>query len=201
LTPESENAATVYLASLGLWPTMAALTKGRLFFHPHLRYWAAKQGSYPALIGLATSFDGDLRAIQCTFLDEGGGGLANVRAPRLYFGQAASMILPLAYGDSGKALCDLSPGTKETVVITQSIETGLRVAQKMPWARICVALSKANLRSFPVELPQISALEIVWNGSTPDERETIVRELATHGKPIDEYSAEDFALDGPEADL
>ncbi len=161
------NAATRYLAALGLWPDghedeRVALCANRLFFHPHLAYWAGK-GSFPALIALCSGVDDPSHGVQCSFLDEAAPALAPVRAPKLYFGAYDHMLLPLTFGASGRPLRarDGGSGLPESVALTRSVETGLFVALRNPDVRVFVAPTKACVLSFPVEWPEVASVEVI----------------------------------------
>ncbi|VFU06995.1 DUF7146 domain-containing protein [Methylocella tundrae] len=167
------------------------LAPGRLLFHPHLAYLAAPAGSCPALVGVFSNFGDPARAVECTFLAEDGSRLAKVDHPKLYFGTHDGYVLPLSHGATGSPLSESRE--PQPVILTQTVETGLRVMRERPEARVWVVLNLRNASRLPFDMPQISNVSFVFEkGLSTDEQAAVRALILRTGKPFAVWSAAAF---------
>ncbi len=99
--------------------------------------------------------------------------------------------MPLSHGQTGRPLSEARE--PEHIIITQRLETGLKIIRDMPEARVWVGVSLRNIGGLPLEMPQIGRLTFVFDEQPLADHTGSLRALiARKGKPVQMTSAETF---------
>jgi hypothetical protein len=183
------DTAHQYLDRLGLAEQLAHVPRGRLLYHPRLNYWAGKQGTMPAIVAVADDGYQSSRAVQCTFLRADGSGLADVGAPRLYFGPMHGHYV---------SMCEREEGNPDaSLLICFRFETALAVinrwhAQTDKLPRVWLAPSHTNLLRLTLDKAKYFQVSIVLEDTVKTDCAEIGKWFARLGIPSDYWQASTF---------
>lgn len=127
-----------------------------------LAYWGPRQDnrpySGPAMIAPIRQVDGTVTGVHATFLTLDGRAKAPVPAPKVMLGIKQGGAVRLTRGESGLTWPQLvASGSREDLVITEGIETGLSVAVALPEVRVWAALDLGNIGALPT-MPAVRRL-------------------------------------------
>lgn len=165
------------------------------FRHENGRRVKVQDGpKYPAVLSAMRLPSGQISAVHMTFLSPLGPQkleTAKGESAKIMFGEAFGAVIRISHGPEGEppeTACQAHP-----VLIGEGIETTASVSIGAPEARAWACGSLAGMMRAPIWLPCVSAVIILKDHfkhkTTEKQYGDMMRELATHGKPLVEMES------------
>lgn len=154
---------------------------------------------YPAIHSAMRAASGAITCCHVTFLDPVKPAKAPVKPAKLMFGEAASAVIEVATGPTGKDFWD-AEATPGPLIIAEGIETALSLALAIPAARVWAAGSLTGMGTAPVGLACVADITVArdnndGNAQAQGQLAAALVALEQAGKPlvvINSHVGDDF---------